>query len=246
MHILSNVQQTSVTHFAELVNVYFSANCSDCLWQQTKMWFTSIQQLPQNLFWTGFASSLQKILPLSYFCCWLALESFTSEMLPLHRVALRGTLFIQNSSLLWTLASKLLSLSCLNRFLWKCVLFRKQNATTKGSYCWVCLACTQKTLISKCRPTHSDESIIPRLRHFPPHLAAHCASTPFAPLRLHHFECSHSFDAAEEQVAVLIRHTCCFIKFHVCNAHHIWRRTVQQSLIKVSAVVTVPPKSIWM
>ena len=56
---------------------------------------------------------------------------------------------------------------------------------------------------------------------FPPHLAAHCASTPFAPPRLRQFGCSHSFDAAEEQVAVLIRHTCCFIKFQVCNAHHI-------------------------
>ena len=112
-----------------------------------------------------------------------SLEPFTSEVLPLHRAALRGTLFIQNSSLLWTLASK--SLSCLNRFLWKCVLFRKQNATTKGSYCWLCLACTQKTLVSKCHPTHSDESIIPRLRHFPPTLSCtlciHTFRSPEAP-----------------------------------------------------------------
>lgn len=59
-------------HFVELVNVYFSANCSDCLCP-FQDWLCII---------------LSKIMPLSYSCCWRVLETLSSEMLPLHGVVL--------------------------------------------------------------------------------------------------------------------------------------------------------------
>lgn len=86
------------------------------------MWFTSIQQFPHRLL---SPSPPSKIMAAADFC-W---------MLPLRRAvfascrSLRGTLFIQDSSLLSTLSLKLLPLACLHKFLQRFISFRKQNAS---------------------------------------------------------------------------------------------------------------------
>lgn len=129
----------------------------------------------------------------------------------------RGALFIQNSSLLYTPSSKFLFLCCLNRFLQGIVLFIKQNTTVSKIAIVGFASLAHKRLGYRCAAPHtvlSKESVIVRLRHFPSHLGAYCTSTPFTFL------------------------------FPVRQQKNKWLSlgAVQQCLIKVFAVVTIPSK----
>lgn len=86
------------------------------------MWFTSIQQFPHRLL---SPSPPSKIMAAADFCWMLHLRHAVFASCR----SLRGTLFIQDSSLLYTLSLKLHPLACLHKFLQRFISFRKQNAS---------------------------------------------------------------------------------------------------------------------
>ena len=162
-------------HFAELVNVYFSANCSSRLWCGLH---------PNSSFLTGFCPPphLQTpwLLPTSDGTLLLRRAVFASCR------SLRGALFIQDSSLLYTLSLKLLPLACLHKVLQRFLSFRKQNASGLN--------------IRISTSSHSQKSLDARLRWFVSYVnLSHCA------------KCLMETDSSN-RLKWLIRFFCCLRK----------------------------------
>lgn len=144
-----------MTSLDTLWRVYFSTNSSSCRWWQTEMWFTSIQysSFLKSLFLVCFASSLQQswaFLMSAADGCWKPSlqRCCLCIMLPLC-----GTFFIHNSLLLLTIT----------------ISFKKWITTISKVAIEALLCLHTKDFDVNMPPpphTHSNESIILRLRHF--------------------------------------------------------------------------------
>lgn len=110
-----------------------------------------------------------------------------------------------------------------------------RNGTTKGS--------TQTPLISALRPTRRSAQLSRGCAIlFPNTRVPRCTSTPFAPLRIRQLELSHGSQAAQEQVAFLVKRARCFTIGTSGTPIAPEDERPHRSLIKNSAVVRSNPK----